>query len=289
MRPPWHFRLAKAINRRLGRGGFHLIEWAERLGALSYDVRYDMGAGITLDLPLDRRPNQWTLAEVLGYEQAFVEVLSQVAETLPSPVRWIDVGADIGILTALLARRSSRIVEAWAFEPNPEPFDYLKRNVARLPFPTHPFRAAVSKHSGRGRLVHSPSDSSPHAMFLEMVADGALDVVRLDDAVSASNESWNSGSVMIKVDVEGGELDVLRGAEQLLRRVPRWCIALEAHADVARRTGVDPAVCIRWLRTLRPIQASIAECPKVLIDWDRDYFEQMPDGPRISNLVCVTV
>jgi FkbM family methyltransferase len=287
-RPPWHFRLAKAINRRLGRGGFHLIEWAERLGALSYDVRYDLGAGITLDLPLDRRPNQWTLAEVLGYEQDFVQSLSKVAEVLPSPIRWIDVGADIGVLTALMARRSPQIVEAWVFEPNPEPFEYLARNVANLPFPTHPFRAAVGTHSGRGRLVHSPSDSSPHAMFLEMIADGELDVVRLDDAVSASSESWSCGSVMIKVDVEGGELDVLRGAEQLLRKTPRWCVAFEAHADVARRTGMDPSVCVRWLRTLRPLQASIAERPEVLIDWERDFFEQIPEGPRISNLVCVS-
>lgn len=287
-RPPWHFRLAKAINRVLGRGGFHLIEWAERAGALACDVRYDLGAGGSLEVPLDRRPNQWTLADVLNYEQALVAALAQVARTMPSPVRWIDVGADIGALTALVARSSPQLTEVWAFEPNPEAFAYLERNVATLAFPTHPCRAAVGAFSGRGRLVHSPSDSSPHAMFLEMSADGDLEVVRLDDAVAATRESWSTGGLILKVDVEGGELDVVRGAERLLRTVPRWCVALEAHADVARRTGIDPAVCVRWLRDIRPIHAAVAEFPDVTIDWDRDFFQQFPQGPRISNLVCVS-
>ena len=48
--PPWHFRLAKAINRVLGRGGFHLIEWAERTGALAFIEKLVRPMDLSTDL-----------------------------------------------------------------------------------------------------------------------------------------------------------------------------------------------------------------------------------------------
>jgi hypothetical protein len=91
----------------------------------------------------------------------------------------------------------------------------------------------------------------------------------------------------MKVDVEGGELAVLRGAEQTLRDAAGWCISVEAHRDVFRRTGIDPCECIRFLAQFGSVTARVAECPDVALDPQRPYFEQVSE--KITNVVCLHI
>ena len=120
-------------------------------------------------------------------------------------------------------------------------------------------------------------------MYLEPDAEGDLEVVRLDDLLT-----WDDGLLMLKVDVEGGELAVLQGAEQLLRRMPRWIVAFEAHRGVCRRTGIDPSLCLRWLQSLRKANAHVAECPQLPLDGGRAFFDQLPCELTVVNVVCRT-
>ncbi len=281
--PPWHFRLAKHLIRARRRGAYRLIELAEWLGCLSCDVRYELARGVGIDVPLDRRPNQWALPDLLEYETALVNEFVLAGAEMSAPVRWVDVGADIGAMSALVISRTPQVTDAWAFEPNQRPFDYLERNVKRLPIPATARRCAIGERSGRGDLRNSATDDSDHAMFLVPDETGKLEVVRLDDLFA-----WNDGSLLLKIDVEGGELAVLRGGENLLRRLPNWCVSLEAHRDVSRRTGLDPSSLVRWLSDLRPVTVHIAERPELVIDWRRDYFAQVPAELKIANVVCRT-
>jgi len=280
---PWYFRLAKLLQRHELRGGYRLAELAERLGGLDRVVRYPLGHGITLAVPLYRRENRWARPDVLAYERRLVAQLVSGIEALPGPVRLVDVGADIGAVTALVAAQGVALAEAWAFEPNPAPFALLSQNLRELPFPATARCAAVSNFTGRGSLAPSATDpSSEHAWFLTPASDGDLDVVRIDDLELAAE-----GGLAMKIDVEGGELDVLRGATATLARVPQFVVAFEAHRAVCERTGVDPSQCLRFLQSLRPCTWLVAEAPTVTIDPARPYFEQVPEL-RISNVVCRT-
>lgn len=280
---PRYFQFAKFLDRHGLRGGYRIVKVAERLGGLDCVVRYSLGNGVALDVPLARRENRWTLRELVVYERPLIERLTPAVAQLPRPVTWIDCGADIGAVTALLAARSRSLGEAWVLEPNPRAFEFLAENVKRLPFKAVALNAAVADFTGRGALLASPTDpSSEHAQFLAPVADGDIEVVRLDD-LSISR----AGGLALKIDVEGGELDVLLGAAATLGGVPEFVVAFEAHRDVCARTGTDPSECLRFLHSLRTCAWLVAECPELTIDADRSYFDQV-GGLRISNVLCWT-
>lgn len=277
--PPWHFRLAKWLIRNRIRGGFQIIELAERMRWLDLDCRYKLSDQVTVDIPLYRRVNQLALPDLLAYERGLVTLLSEKIAQFKSPPVWIDCGADIGVLTALVVARCPQLRQVIALEPNREPFSYLERNLARLPIPAKAIRAAAADFQGRGTLAYAPHDPSDHSRFLQQASDGELEVVRIDDLGLSPGES-----VALKVDVEGGELAVLRGAESTLRTSPSWIVAVEAHRDVFRRTGIDPLECVRFLSQLGKLVVSVAEQPDLQLELDRPYFSQVKE--RITNLVC---
>ena len=283
--PPWHFRLAKWLIRNRLRGGYRLIELAERRGWLDCVVEYELSKDVKLGVPLWRRENQWALPDLRAYEKKLVDSLALFSSIGRSfnhgsyPTYWIDVGADIGALTSLVAAKTGPFAQAILLEPNPVAFEFLEHNAAKLPFPARAIQVAAADFTGKGTLAHSPTDPSDHARFLAPQASGDLDVIRIDDLGLPTG-----GCIVMKVDVEGGELAVLQGAEKTLGSAANWCVAFEAHREVCQRTGIDPCECIRFLASLGNVDARVAECREIRLDPARPYFEQV--GEKITNVVC---
>ena len=278
--PPWHFRLAKWLIRNRIRGGFQTIELAERMGWLNYDCRYQLSDKVAVDVPLYRRVNQVALPDLLAYERLLVNLLTEQINRFPRPATWIDCGADIGMLTALVAAGCKELKEVVALEPNPLPFAYLERNFSLLPFPHRAIPSAVADFRGRGKLAYSPHDPSDHSRFLAPDEHGELDVTCIDDLGIGPGTP-----LAIKIDVEGGELAVLRGAKQTLTNSSHWVVAFEAQRDVFHRTRIDPCECIRFLEELGSKKAQVAERPEIKLDFSRPYFEQVSE--KITNVVCM--
>lgn len=281
LRPPWHFRIARWMIRHRVPGGYHLVELGERMGWLNCLVRYRLSDRVTLDVPLNRRETQWAEPDLRAYEERVVAALATALEALRRPVTWIDCGADIGSLTALVAARSPRIDDVIAIEPNPDVQDLLAKNLALLPCPARAVAAAVANFQGRGRLEHFPTLRSDHSRFLVPDEQGDIAVTRLDDLDLPPGKP-----LAVKIDVEGGELAVLRGAEQVLRNAPAWIVAFEAHRLVAERSGIDPCECVRLLVEWGAEETIVAEAPQVPLDVRLPYFAQVRDL-MVSNVVCV--
>jgi FkbM family methyltransferase len=132
----------------------------------------------------------------------------------------IDVGANVGVHSYFLARWSRSV---HAFEPNPRLVEYLRRAVSRNVAVS---AIALSDSTGMARLsiprLHGV-EADPYASIEPRVASlranefgAAVDEVEVRTAPLDSLRMTEIG--FIKIDVEGHELSVLRGARETLER-----------------------------------------------------------------------
>ncbi len=244
--PPPLYRLAGALNRWKLRGGCRLGRWASR----SRVVEYDLGDGFHLTVPLYREDNRIGRDEILSYEAQLLGCMSSAASPMQDATL-IDCGADIGMVSMMLRRQIPAIRRVVAFEPNAEVLPFLSRNLSMLPCPSLMIGHAVGKINGSGRLVRPDVDPSDHARFLVHDPDGGIRIITIDSLGLI-------GDIILKIDVEGGEYEVIEGAVGTIRQAPHCVISLEAHPAVAERTGRDPLEPLRLLNSIRPFLFMVA-------------------------------
>ena len=250
-RLPLFLRLAKTMIRWRIRGGHRLVGIFEKLGLLNVVAQYQLGRGVGFSVPLFRADTCWDQRDIEGYEKQLISSFCHLLEPLPDVVLF-DCGADIGTFSALVCSHTSRVARVIAFEPNPDVAGFMKRNLSQLQVPSEAISKAVSSFEGAGRLEVPNYDNSDHARFL-VPGDGPLEVVTIDSF------GVRGGNVAIKIDVEGGELEVLKGAAETISSARECVITVEANPRVAMRTKRDPVECLRFLQSLRLFNFVVAE------------------------------
>ncbi|HEX6389188.1 MAG TPA: FkbM family methyltransferase, partial [Solirubrobacteraceae bacterium] len=134
----------------------------------------------------------------------------------------VDVGANIGYLTSLAAARAGSDGTVLAFEPHPRVFELLQANISawqgRPGVATiEPHQTALSDRDGTAEL--NAGSSFEANMGLARLDEGhasaddvlvSVTVEQLDDVIGERQIG------LLKIDVEGHEPEVLRGARRLL-------------------------------------------------------------------------
>jgi FkbM family methyltransferase len=156
----------------------------------------------------------------------------------------IDAGANVGRVTAALARRG---FEVHAFEPDPVAADVFAARFAGRP-PVHLHRAAVGARAGTLRLYRTKAfarrprkATTSSSLFRRDVHDAAnaveVEVVDLVEFIRGLGRPVD----VLKLDVEGAEVEILERIldDGLHRRI--GIVVAETHErhspELARRTG----------------------------------------------------
>lgn len=144
-----------------------------------------------------------------------------------------DVGAHVGYYALLAAIRVGRNGRVWAFEPVPENFAFLQQHVELNQISNITcMQMAVARASGTTHFRLGGTRSTG-----KLSAEGELAVATLclDDLVSASRALPPD---VIKIDVEGAELEALQGARSvLLSTHPKLYVA--THSESLHRDCID--------------------------------------------------
>jgi FkbM family methyltransferase len=164
----------------------------------------------------------------------------------------LDVGANVGAYSLLLAQWAGPSGAVYAFEPAPEAFDGLSRHVAMngLDATVHAVHAAVGDAVSDARFV--VSRTAGEGRLAATAEEGAraitVPVTTIDDFCARERVAPD----FIKIDVEGHETAVLRGARETLGRCRgKAAVFVEVHPTIWPRIGTTRAEFEDELRTQR--------------------------------------
>lgn len=189
-----------------------------------------------------------------GFEPDMLQLLRAVAND--SEVV-LDIGANIGC-TALLLGEFSK--EVYAFEPSPTTFAFLKSNISRSGL-TNIFlqNIGLGAESYESTLTFAPSNRSGGFVSNQTQASAGhtiekIVIRQLDEFVNSLNLKKID---FVKIDVEGFEGHVLRGATQTLSsckpvvvlELNHWCL------NAFQRTSIPDFFDL--LRSMFPILLAV--------------------------------
>ena len=153
-----------------------------------------------------------------------------------------DIGAFLGVYPIMEARWTGDRGRVFAFEPSPGSFALLQRHAEMNGLP--PARLTATCAAIGARAEHRELiafDGEPYRNMLGSAVEGDatdfVEVLTVDDVAAATGRmpDW------IRMDVQGLEFEVLRGASHVLRTRGRDLrIVAEMHPDQWPEYGVDP-------------------------------------------------
>lgn len=127
---------------------------------------------------------------------------------------FVDVGAHIGYYSALAAETMDYAGRVYAFEPCPANFDLLQKNTAVYGNMIKTFGMAVGDRVCQGELFLCNTNSGDHRLATVADRQSIPVCVTTLDASLADVPAVD----FLKIDVQGSECQVLRGAREIIGR-----------------------------------------------------------------------
>jgi FkbM family methyltransferase len=187
-----------------------------------------------------------------AYEtQLFIACLQHGAKVL-------DIGANIGYYSVLAGLQLGHSGQVLAYEPNPENFALLEKNIAvNSGDNIQAFKLALSNTDAEGFLYLSADNFGDHQVY-----DNNKN--RHRQQISLVNGDMHTQQFLhtvdlIKIDTQGAEWQVLQGINQLITNsLPQLQMIVEFSPNSLRLAGSEPDDLLQFIFTL--------ELPVAMID-----------------------
>jgi FkbM family methyltransferase len=190
--------------------------------------------------------------QLVVYRQWEPELTRLFYNSFRSDTVFVDIGANIGYFTLLAGSRihaggAGRVI---AIEPNPECCALIERslvmNWSMCPIALH--KVAVGAETGEVWLA-SPADRAANAHLSYDEAETGERKFRVPIQPLDALVPEGLAVDILKVDVEGHELSVFKGARRTLAQSPNIRVIMEWSQEQMREAGVSPQAMQEELRS----------------------------------------
>jgi FkbM family methyltransferase len=217
----------------------------DRKGEAPITVAWHGGTRLRLQLGNDESAQIYVAGCVEPNEFAFLDRLLQPGMT------FVDAGANDGIYSVFAAKRVGPEGTVWAFEPSRREQERLRCNLELNGLNARVFPMALADVHGQAEFTVSDAEHQGQSTLGAFAHDGVqvqgkemVEVRRLDDLV---REHALTRIDVLKLDVEGAELRVLRGAAGAIERY-RPYILIEVSEESLRHQGTSAEELLDFLR-----------------------------------------
>ncbi|MBW6497513.1 MAG: FkbM family methyltransferase [Bacteroidales bacterium] len=225
---------------------------------------YDKGLKIKLNI------GDWLQQQIYFFDVFDERGLLFLEKNLKEGDVFVDVGANIGCYTLVAAKLVGPTGRVFAFEPVSYVFEHLQFNLQlngfsqvipeRLALLDKPVSVelyiADRENLGMSSIFHHDTESG--------ITEKA-DAVSLDDyAAGAGIDQIN----IVKIDIEGAELEALMGMEQSLNRF-RPLLIVEISDEVLHTDAIRKQQTLEWLKKHRYVMKWIDTCGNLLNEPDK--------------------
>ena len=176
------------------------------------------------------------------YERQEIEDLFAILRALnldPSEMTIADVGANIGNHSIQFSKAFKMVL---AFEPNPRVFAVLKANSSMIDR-IKTYQIGVGRGEAKARISEHWNNLGESSIVHHNQADDSFNI----DIQPLDTLSKKFGKIdVIKIDVEGMEMDVLLGSKNLIKKHhPIICLEQHSSEFTNERTETE---AVDWLR-----------------------------------------
>lgn len=225
--------------------GFHKAPARSVIRLIIWRAMYTLGIGATIRLRRwDLRmfvPARWRLTGeyFFSLREHYEPELAYLEEVLSPGKVFFDVGANLGIYTLVASRIVGKTGRVVAFEPSIQSFPGLQRNVTLNGLTNViAFRTALSEKTGRARLYHAP-DPVGNSVRGDPAWGPDTEEISLETLDRVAEQASIQRVDVIKIDAEGAEELVLRGAKRVLTAM-RPVVIFEVNPETSARFGLSP-------------------------------------------------
>lgn len=214
---------------------------------------------------LNYGPENYYLEEILP----FTSILDQHLTNFD----FFDLGADVGVVSALVNKHSQQLRKIYAFEPNPKAYKVLSENIDNISSQHRAYNAAVSNVNGNYHFDFEEELGSDHEGHIDIEIKGTTQVVSLDSFIKEKNLNI-ADHIALKIDVEGQEVNTLKGASLLISDAKKVVLLLEIHPDVLKRDKETAEDLFEQAEKIREFDWYVPLLGNVKVDRTQPFFKQ---------------
>lgn len=162
---------------------------------------------------------------------------------------FMDIGANNGYYTIWASQIVGENGKVFSIEPNPHAYERLIRNINLNNLKNvYPYKLALSDRNGSAELLLNSNDEDGSASLksiMEQKPIAKVDVKKFDDLFL--NEEIN----LIKMDVEGSEIEIIKGMENYLSTHKNLKIVIEWNPSYMSKQSFDYLIKLFRIRLIK--------------------------------------